>query len=92
MASIWETTAFALRSAGTQYQRSIGLLMFQQLLILLSPLWINAFVYMVFGRLVNYFIPEKKLVGIRATRLTLLFVGLDISYVFDLTLLLSHHN
>lgn len=81
MAAIWETTGFALRAAGTQYQRSVGLQIFQQLLILLSPLWINAFVYMIFGRLVYYFVPEKKLMGIRATRLAMTFVWLDIVYV-----------
>ncbi|KAK2784437.1 hypothetical protein FQN52_009018 [Onygenales sp. PD_12] len=78
MSCIWETAGFALRSVSAQ--KIIGLWHFipQQLLIILAPLWLNAFVYMVLGRMIHFFIPEKKIFGISARRLTLIFVLLDI--------------
>jgi hypothetical protein len=48
------------------------------LLILVAPLLTNAFVYMVMGRMVYNFLPEKKLLGIKAWRFGMLFVLLDI--------------
>ena len=50
-------------------------------LILLSPLWINAFLYMLMARLVLFFVPEQRLGGITARRLSLVFVLLDITSV-----------
>ena len=46
--------------------------------MLLAPLWINAFLYMVVGRMVYFFDDEKKLGGVSAIRLGTLFVVLDI--------------
>ena len=81
MAASWEFAGFAIRAAGTQYQGSLGLFFFQQVLILLAPIWLNAFVYMVFGRMVLYFLPDQKVAKIKAKRLTLIFVLLDVVYV-----------
>lgn len=47
--------------------------------ILLAPLWINAFVYMVLGKLVYMFMPDKRLGGIKAQRLGWYFVTMDIT-------------
>jgi hypothetical protein len=47
-------------------------------MILIAPLWINAFVYMIMARMVWCFIPEKKLGGIRAWKFGTIFVLLDI--------------
>lgn len=48
------------------------------LLILVAPLLTNAFVYMIMGRMVYNFLPEQKLLGIKAWRFGLYFVLLDI--------------
>lgn len=46
--------------------------------ILLAPLWINAFVYIMLGRLVWMYMPDQKLCGVGARRLGGLFIVLDI--------------
>ncbi|EFW20458.1 hypothetical protein D8B26_003164 [Coccidioides posadasii str. Silveira] len=79
MAAIWETIGFSLRAYSTQNLRSIGPVVPSQLLIILSPLWLNAFVYMVLGRMIYFFLPEKRCFGISAKKLTMLFVILDIT-------------
>ena len=52
-----------------------------QLLVLLAPLWINAGVYMIFGRVIWYYLPEQEIGGIRATSVGKLFIWLDIRLV-----------
>jgi len=47
--------------------------------VLLAPLWVNAFVYVVFGRMVHYFLPEKKIMGVRAIHMARWFVWFDIT-------------
>lgn len=49
-----------------------------QLLIILAPLWLNAFIYMVLGRMIHFFIPEQKCFGFKARKLTVIFLLLDI--------------
>lgn len=78
MASTWETLGFTFRILGARDPRSSGWATGSQLLILLSPLWVNAFVYMVVGRIVYFWLPEKRIWGIRATSLTRWFVWFDI--------------
>ncbi|KIX10031.1 uncharacterized protein Z518_01112 [Rhinocladiella mackenziei CBS 650.93] len=78
MAGLWETAGFAVRSYSAKQFRGLGHFIPQQLLIILAPLWVNAFVYMVAGRMIYFLIPEKKVFGISAHRLTLIFVILDI--------------
>lgn len=78
MAAIWEAGAFALRVQATLDQTKEGAMVPSVLLIYLAPILLNAFVYMVFGRMVYYYIPEQKIVGIRAQRMALIFVWLDI--------------
>lgn len=46
-----------------------------------APLWTNAFVYMVVGRMVWNFVPTAKILGITAWRFGTYFVILDIMYV-----------
>lgn len=50
----------------------------EELLILLAPLWVNAFDYMILGRMIYYYLPEKKLLGIGAQRFAVYFVCMDI--------------
>ncbi|KAG5208142.1 RTA1-involved in 7-aminocholesterol resistance [Trichophyton interdigitale] len=74
----WEAIAYGLRAAGAKniYQKGFGLP--HHILIALAPLWINAYVYMVLGRMVHFFLPDKRCFGISARRLTVIFVCLDI--------------
>lgn len=46
--------------------------------IFVSPLWINAFVYMIMGRLVYNFLPARKLGPVKASRFGVYFVALDV--------------
>ena len=41
-------------------------------------LGINAFLYMTLGRMINFYLPEKRLAGISARRFGVIFVCLDI--------------
>ncbi|KZP21951.1 hypothetical protein FIBSPDRAFT_931388 [Athelia psychrophila] len=78
MGAIWETASFVLRTLGTRYQQNVTFATVSQILVLLAPLWINAFDYMVLGRMVYYFLPEQKLY-IKATRFSVCFVWLDVT-------------
>ncbi|PNY26031.1 Uncharacterized protein TCAP_04034 [Tolypocladium capitatum] len=83
MAGIWETAAFIIRTIGAHDQRQMqyaiwGLLLLLLLLLLLAPLWINAFAYMAVARMVHFALPEQKIWGIRAAKLTLIFTWLDV--------------
>ena len=49
----------------------------------LAPLWINAYVYMVLGRMVYNFTTSAKILGVKAWRFGLYFVLLDIVFVLQ---------
>lgn len=74
----WECVGMILRTYSTIDQTKSGTTAASQLLVLLTPLWVNAFVYMIFGRMVYYYLPERKVAGIRAERLALIFIWLDV--------------
>ncbi|GKU04006.1 rta1 protein [Fusarium langsethiae] len=78
MGAAWETIAFAFKTLGSRDQQNITYLTVGQILFLLAPLWINAFVYMGVARMVYFSMPAQKLLGIKAARMTLLFVWLDV--------------
>jgi hypothetical protein len=78
MATAWEFAAFIMRAMGSRNQQSEALGTGSQLLFLLAPLWINAFVYMTAGRLIYTFHPDKRVWGIKAISLGKWFVWLDI--------------
>jgi len=77
MGAAWEFVSFALRSAAAQNQQSAAFAFVSQLLVLLAPLWLNAFDYMVLGRMIHFFVPEQKIWGIRARKLAVWFVCAD---------------
>ena len=79
MGAVWETAGYIFRSLSTLHQLNEAFATAQQLLILLAPLWINAFVYMTLGRMIHFFIPDDKTFGIKAKRITLSFVLCDVS-------------
>jgi RsiW-degrading membrane proteinase PrsW (M82 family) len=78
MGATWECLAFIFRTVGAHDQQQLSWVIAATLLLLLAPLWINAFVYMTVARLVNYILPSQSIWGIKATWLTRFFVGLDI--------------
>ncbi|KAF4967932.1 hypothetical protein FSARC_4625 [Fusarium sarcochroum] len=78
MGAAWETIGFAFKTIGSHDQQNTTYVLLGQLFFLLAPLWINAFVYMAVARMVYFRMPDQKLLGIKAIRMTLLFVWLDI--------------
>ncbi|KAH6640103.1 RTA1 like protein-domain-containing protein [Chaetomium tenue] len=78
MGGLWETLAFTLHSLGSRDQQNIGYATAWQLLFLLAPLWINAFVYMTFARMVLYWHPEGKITGLKAAVIARWFVLADV--------------
>lgn len=78
MAAIWEFGSYASRSAAATRQQSSGLATISQLLVLLAPIWVNAFDYMVFARMAHFFSPTKKVWKISPSILSFCFVSLDL--------------
>ncbi|KAH8591527.1 RTA1 domain-containing protein [Bisporella sp. PMI_857] len=86
MAVVWETAAFSFRAISTKNQQSEGLALVSTIFVLLAPLWINAFAYMVLARMIHYFHPARSVFSIPASLLSLIFVTLDIvSFAIQLT-------
>jgi RTA1 like protein len=79
MGGIWETGGYAFRILSVRHQLAQGYFIGQQLLIILAPLWINAFVYMVLGRMIHFYLADDRVFGVRARRITLMFVLFDIT-------------
>ncbi|KAK5089479.1 hypothetical protein LTR70_005938 [Exophiala xenobiotica] len=79
MGGLWETTGFILRVLSIINPRNGGFYSNQGILILLAPLWINAFVYMALGRLVHFSLIQNTVLRIKARHLTLIFVVFDIT-------------
>lgn len=78
MGAIWETLSFVIRCISIENPTSQGAYDPSFILFLLAPLWINAFDYMLLGRMVYHYLPNKRLFGIRAERMAMCFVGLDL--------------
>lgn len=78
MSGILQTGTYAFRTASIQNPQSYNLYAAWFVLILVAPLLTNAFVYMVFGRIVWNFSENRKLCGIKANHFSLLFVFLDV--------------
>ncbi|KAF2468914.1 uncharacterized protein BDR25DRAFT_304838 [Lindgomyces ingoldianus] len=86
MGALWEVASFILRVLGTKDQQKRFYASNSFLLFTLAPLWINAFVYMVAGRLIFCFVPSRKVFGIKATWIGKLFVVFDIiSFIIQLS-------
>ncbi|KAE8447874.1 hypothetical protein EG329_010103 [Mollisiaceae sp. DMI_Dod_QoI] len=85
MGSLWEFASFATRSVSTLHQQSVVLVLVSQLFVLLAPLLINAFAYMLLARLINFYCPTHSILSIPAPVLSILFVSLDfVSFVIQL--------
>ncbi|PQE17499.1 RTA1 domain-containing protein [Rutstroemia sp. NJR-2017a BBW] len=85
MAALWETGAYAFRALGSKNQQSSGIATVAQILVLVAPIWVNAFAYTVFARIVHFYSPTRKVWFISPSILALIFVTLDIiSFVIQL--------
>ncbi|CAK7231652.1 hypothetical protein SCUCBS95973_007990 [Sporothrix curviconia] len=78
MSSLWQLLTYIFRTVSIQAPASFGDFAAWFVLILVAPLWTNAFAYMVFGRLVHNYTPDRKLWGLPASKFGLVFVVLDI--------------
>ena len=74
----WEFAAFIIRAMGTRKQQSEVYPTVSTILILLAPMWVNAFVYMVMGRMIYFFVPDQQIWGVKAIKIAKIFVWLDI--------------
>ncbi|KAJ7641317.1 RTA1 like protein-domain-containing protein [Roridomyces roridus] len=79
MAGGWEFGGFILRVFSILHTTSSAYATPSQILILLAPLWVNAFLYVLVARLVWFFVPEQRVAGIGARRMSLIFVLLDVT-------------
>jgi len=79
MGGVWQLLAFVFRIISIDNPTNGSMYSIWFILILVAPLWINAFVYMVMGRMIYNFLPAHKLFGIKAWRFGLYFVLLDIT-------------
>lgn len=77
MGCAWETAAFILHALGAHDQQNVTFATIWQILFLLAPLWINAFVYMTFARIVHFYMPDRKVWIIKASQISKLFVFAD---------------
>ncbi|KAH8703307.1 RTA1 like protein-domain-containing protein [Talaromyces proteolyticus] len=78
MGAIWEIGAMVMAALLAKHQNSDTYDTVHQVLFLLAPLWINAFLYMTLGRMVWFFDETKRLGGLSAQRFGSLFVWLDV--------------
>ncbi|CRG88169.1 hypothetical protein PISL3812_05196 [Talaromyces islandicus] len=78
MGALWEAVAFFFRCLQTRHQNNEGYDSGYTIFFLLAPLWINAFLYMTLGRMIYFFVDDRKLAGISAQNYGVIFVWLDI--------------
>ncbi|KZF26249.1 hypothetical protein L228DRAFT_257721 [Xylona heveae TC161] len=78
MAGAWETIGLILRVLSTYNPTMQAYSYPSQVLILLAPLWVNAYDYVLLGRMVWYFLDDHRVAKIKARRLALIFVLCDI--------------
>ena len=78
MGGLWETCSFALRVISARNPTHKGSYDGSFLLLIISPLLINAFDYMLLGRMVQFFLPENRLLGIKGPMMGVLFVCCDV--------------
>ncbi|KAL1964502.1 hypothetical protein VTN77DRAFT_6928 [Rasamsonia byssochlamydoides] len=78
MGAAWELVAMIFRVLLTKHQNNTTYNTYNQLLFLLAPLWINAFLYMTLGRMLWFFDETQRLGGLSPQRFGTAFVALDI--------------
>lgn len=79
MGVTWEFIAFSTRTYGSKNQQSFAASYIAQIFLLLAPMWVNAFIYMVLGRMIYFFVPTQKIWGIKGIKIAKIFVWLDVA-------------
>jgi hypothetical protein len=79
MGAMWEFISSLTRVLSLQspYNKSLSHTSF--VFLVLAPLWINAFDYMVLGRMVYFFMLDKKLAGMKGEKIAVCFITSDIT-------------
>ncbi|KAL6787279.1 RTA1 like domain-containing protein [Trichoderma sp. SZMC 28012] len=78
MSGIWQVLTYIFRTISIQQPDSFNYYAAWFVLILVAPLWTNAFVYMVFGRMVWNYTDDRRVWRVKAQHFGFLFVLLDI--------------
>jgi hypothetical protein len=81
LSALLQTAAFVCRVLSIKHYTSEILYSLWFVIILVAPIFTNAYVYMIMGRMVHSFLPNGKLFNIQARRFGLYFVLLDIMLV-----------
>jgi len=76
--AVLQVLAFVFRILSMKNPTSIPFFTLWFVLILVAPIWTNAYVYMIMGRMVYNFHPRQRLAKLQARRFGLVFVLLDI--------------
>ncbi|KAJ5371108.1 uncharacterized protein N7496_007200 [Penicillium cataractarum] len=77
MGVAWECVGYITRALSTRNQQDTTIATITQIFILLAPLWVNAYCYMVLARMIYFFIPERQIGIFRPSLLATVFVFLD---------------
>ena len=77
MAGIWEIIGLSFRSMGAKQPDVEAWSVGSNLFVLLAPILVNAFVYMVGGRMVYFWLPSRKVWKFKARFFTRIFVWAD---------------
>ncbi|KAH8800633.1 RTA1 like protein-domain-containing protein [Xylogone sp. PMI_703] len=78
MGAAWEFATYVFRYSSVEHPTTKTWYEGSTLLVLLAPLWINAFEYMLLGRMIYFFLPNQQMFRIQAKRIGLYFVIGDI--------------
>jgi len=81
MGAAWETGSYILRILAIDQSTNVAFYSAWSILILLARLWINAYVYIVLGRVVYNFTSSARVLHVKAWRFGLIFILLDIWFV-----------
>jgi len=76
--ALWETAAFAFRILSARHPTQKASYDASFLLVLLAPICINAFDYMIISRLVKVFLSNDRVLGLKGSILGKLFVCFDL--------------
>ena len=79
--ALWETAAFIFRILSARHPTHKGSYDASYLLILLAPVCINAFDYMIVSRIVRCFLPRSAVFGMKGTVMGKVFVCCDLMQV-----------
>jgi hypothetical protein len=79
MSATWQTLAFIIRCVSIMNPTDVTVNNVTYCLVLLAPLWTNAFCFMVMARLVHMYMPNHRIAKIKGSWLASIFVLLDIT-------------